>query len=283
MMVLGSFSILWAAQVKALGVSPSLFVLSNIKNGGRIVRTAYISRGDVSRAELYTITVGGSGKDMIVVNKSELAFPIGVALLPTVFSIKPPIEARGQYRAWITFIQANNEAASTTSVGLMPGLNINIDFTVTSTDIQHVAADSISVLTVKPGEPLPIYFRLVNDGNTVNQLDSVEVQLRSVDRPGEVIKQQRVIKEDTRIEPFSTRFITLMSGFAPEGRYDTRVTLLSANGVVAQRTLEKYFLRSSFSKLTVSRSFTTVWLWLGIGGLLLTGGGVGFYIKNKFN
>ena len=152
-------------SVKAIGVSPGVTVIENIAPENSVQRALHISRADVSRDNVVSISVLGDASKYIFVETEELELPKDKRQVPLRFTIAPQGAEPGSYSAVINIRLGAGRGLRGAQLAVLPALAAKVDFTVTNEKIHNVEIKNVHAPAIHEGEEIQLKVLIQNTGN----------------------------------------------------------------------------------------------------------------------
>ncbi len=241
---------LWPRAAGAIGVSPSVTVLTDVINGTRWERKIQLSRSGASEAQVFSVTVEGEGAQYIELPQATVTMAVGQKTAEVAFVLAPRSAANGQHTAILRLLGAaaasagggGQEQQVGANVGIMTGVIAQIKFSVSDNQIKAWSISQAYVEETEVGVPLLLTFMFENTGNVDARPDKIVVRLTDVTDPAHEINQTISGADLAYTGPQARQSLkALVTELIPQGDYN--VTALFYDGERVVFSKDKMYVR----------------------------------------
>lgn len=233
---------------QALGISPSMVVLDNIRNDVEITKKIYISRANPYAREEYKFEVTGDAAPYII-PPERVILPKNQQQVEVPIQIVPHGLPMGTYSAQIA-IRPVASLSEGTSIQVLSAIAVNFSFTITEEVITNTHLKNVYVQVGDNPSEHVIHYSLVNEGNIPWDLQTIHVTLLKNDLDPN-FKKQTIILNNLNVSVPPKSSIVQKQTFYDEldpGNYTVQVELLGTQNVEDLR--ESALLSVSLSDLS---------------------------------
>lgn len=218
---------------QAIGISPALVEVVDIKPHTEVAQQVFISRGDASKAELARITISGSSAQYIQLISDQVELPVGEQKVAVPFIIKPGSLATGTYQA--TIIVSPGPAEDFLKEGqagsfIKAGAQAEIRFTVNNQEIESYTIQEVIMKDSEENQIVGFSYLMVNTGNVDTRPSRIDFSAINETDPTNAYSETIDGQELPLVPAFQEKQINVATQASlSSGIYKTKLTFYNNN------------------------------------------------------